>query len=329
MQGLDREAGEKFGLEVKSLVPYKDTYMLVTSQGRKLVRKMPFSTERLLFVHGAKEHLVKNGFSGVDRYLCTLSGEPYFIFENSCYTLIDFIDGHESSFDNDSDVCEAAAILAKLHQASRGYKATEGSKVQDDLGKLPGFFNKRLEDIKKMKKQAKKGKGRFDQLFLEHVNHFCEIGESAAADLAVSSYENLAEKARAEGLFCHHDYTHHNIMTDGTKTTVINFDYCCFELKMYDIANFIRRKMRKCEWDITKTEMIVNTYSGIEPLSKEEMAVMRIILQFPQKFWRVINRYYNSRRSWSERSYVIKLQEVIDEIGPHKEFIRRYSQLFQ
>ncbi|MEN6314395.1 MAG: CotS family spore coat protein, partial [Clostridiaceae bacterium] len=79
MQGIDREAGEKYGLEVKSLVPYKDTYMLVTSQGRKLIRKMPFSPERLLFVHGAKEHLIRNCFSDVDKYLCTLSGEPYFI----------------------------------------------------------------------------------------------------------------------------------------------------------------------------------------------------------------------------------------------------------
>lgn len=328
MQGIDREAGEKYGLEVKSLVPYKDTYMLVTSQGRKLIRKMPFSPERLLFVHGAKEHLIRNCFSGVDKYLCTLSGEPYFIFENGCYTLTDYIEGHESSFDNDSDVREAAITLANLHKASRGYIAPEGCKVQDDLGKLPGFFNKRLEDIKKMKKQAKKGKGRFDQLFLEYVSHFCEIGESAAAELASSSYEKLVETARTERLFCHHDYTHHNIIMDGMKTTVINFDYCCYELKVYDIANFIRRKMRKCEWDITKTELIINSYIGIEPLSREEMTVMKIILQFPQKFWRVINRYYNSRRSWSERSYVIKLQEVIDEIEPHREFLKRYSKLF-
>ncbi len=80
--------------------------------------------------------------------------------------------------------------------------------------------------------------------------------------------------------------------------------------------------MRKCEWDISKTELIIDSYNSVEPLSADEMAVMKIILKFPQKFWRVVNRYYNSRRSWSERSFVARLQEVIEEIGPHREFIK-------
>lgn len=328
MQGMDREVAENYGLEVRNLVPYKDTFMIVTPQGRKVMRKVPFSPERLWFVHGAKEHLAGNGFTGVDRYLCTLAGEPSFNFDNSCYTLVDFIDGRESSFDNDNDVQRAAITLAELHRASRGYIAPEGCKVQDDLGRLPGYFSKRLEDIKKMKKQAKKGKSRFDQLFLENVDYFCEIGESAAAELVISSYGKLVESTKEKGVFCHHDYTHHNIIMDGERVVVINFDYCCFELKVYDIANFIRRKMRKCDWDISKTEMIIHSYNSIDTLSNEELAVMKIILQFPQKFWRVVNRYYNSRRSWSERSFVIRLQEVIDEIGPHKEFIKNYNTIF-
>ena len=322
MQGMDREVSEVFGLDVRNLVPYKDTFMIVTSQGRKVIRKIPFSPERLYFVHGAKEHLARNGFSCVDRYLCTLKGEPFFNYDNACYTLADFIDGRECNFDNDLDVKKAAAALAAMHRTSRGYVAPAGCKVQDDLGKLPGYFSKRLDDIRKMKKQAKRGKGRFDQLFLEHVDYFFEIGESATEELNSSGYAGLVETTREEGLFCHHDYTHHNIIMEEDKVSLVNFDYCCFELKIYDIANFIRRKMRKCEWDITKTVLIIDSYSAIEPLSPEDMAVLKIVLKFPQKFWRVVNRYYNSRRSWSERSFVTRLQEVIDEIGPHREFIK-------
>lgn len=322
MQGMDREVTEVFGLDVRNLVPYKDTFMIVTPQGRKVIRKMPFSPERLKFVHGAKEHLTGNGFSGVDRYLCTLEGEPCFSFDNSYYTLTDFIEGRECSFDNDLDVKRAAVTLAEMHKASRGYTAPDGCKVQDDLGKLPGYFSKRLDDIRKMRKQAKRGKGRFDQLFLEHVDYFCKLGESAAEELESSGYLKLVNDTRTEGLFCHHDYTHHNIIMEAEKVTLANFDYCCFELKVYDIANFIRRKMRKCDWDISKTELIINAYSSVEPLDSEDMTVMKIILKFPQKFWRVVNRYYNSRRSWSERSFVARLQEVIEEVGPHREFIK-------
>lgn len=327
MQGMDREINENYGFEVRGIIPYKDTYMLNTPKGRKVLKKMVFSPERILFVHGAKEHLAKNGFGNIDRYLCTFKDEPYFVFDNSTYIVTDFIEGRECSFDNDGEVQKAAVLLASMHRASRGYIPAIGCKVQDDLGKLPEYFNKRLEDIKKLRKQAKKGKSRFDHLFLEFVDYFCKIGESAAIELRNSSYGKLASEARAEGLFCHHDYTHHNIISNENKTSITNFDYCCFELKVYDIANFIRRKMRKCDWDIDKARIIIDGYSSIEPISKEEFIVMKLILQFPQKFWRVVNRYYNSRRSWSERSYVTKLQEVIDEVEFHRRFIEKYDRL--
>lgn len=59
----------------------------------------------------------------------------------------------------------------------------------------------------------------------------------------------------------------------------------------------------------------------------DEFLVMKYILQFPQKFWRVANRFYNSRRSWSEKSFVSRLQEVVDEIEYHKQFIERYEDI--
>lgn len=328
MQGMEREIAENYGLDVKNLFPYKDTFMIVTAQGRKVIKKIPFSVDRLRFVHGAKEHLASNGFDNIDRYICTLSGEPGFLYNNGCYTLTAFSEGRESNFDSDSDVKRAAVVLADMHKSSKGYSAPENSKVQDDLGKLPGFFAKRLDDIKKMKKQARKGKSRFDQLFLQYVDYFIELGEKASQELESSDYALITEKTMKEGLFCHHDYTHHNILMEGEKVIVTNFDYCCYELRVYDIANFIRRKMRKCDWDISKTELIIQSYNSVEALNSEELAVMKIILQFPQKFWRVVNRYYNSRHSWSEKSFIMRLQEVIDEVAPLNTFLLDYQRIF-
>jgi hypothetical protein len=54
------------------------------------------------------------------------------------------------------------------------------------------------------------------------------------------------------------------------------------------------------------------------------LKTMKIILQFPQKFWRVANRYYNSRHGLSDRVYLSKLQEVIDEAPYHKKFLEEF-----
>lgn len=325
MQGMDREITANYGLEVKNIAPYKDAYMVQTDKGRKILKKMQFSPERILFIHGAKEHLINNGFLGVDRYHVTCKGFPCFIFDNSSYVLYDLLEGHECNFDDDKEVIRSAKILADMHSASRGYLPPEGSKIQDDLGLLPVYFNKRLEDIKKLKKFAKKGKSSFDHLFLEYSDYFISMGEDALTQLEGSNYARLVEEAREQRSFCHHDFTHHNILLSDNGFSLINFDYCCFELRVYDIANLIRRKMRKCNWDMDKAKMILEAYNRVEPLSADEMAVMKTILQFPQKFWRVVNRYYNSRRSWSEKSFVAKLREVLDELDDHRTFIDNYS----
>ena len=124
------------------------------------------------------------------------------------------------------------------------------------------------------------------------------------------------------------DYAHRNIIMGDDKVHIINFDYCCYELRVYDVANLIRRKMRKCNWDIKKAISILDKYCSVEPLSKDDFVVLKIILQFPQKFWRVANRYYNSRRSWSERSFMARLREVTGEMDYHKKFIRNFSQVY-
>jgi CotS family spore coat protein len=328
MQGIENEIAGHYGLKVNNLFPYKDSLIIVTQQGRKLVRKLPFSAERLKFVHYAKEHLVSNGFACVDRYLLTLSGNPCFIYNNNCHVIVDHPTGREINLDNDNDVKRAAAALADLHKASRGFKAPQGCMIQDDLDKLPMFFSKRLDDIRKMKRQAQKGKGRFDQMVVRYADRFIESGEKAKEELISSGYGSIVERTRREQSFCHHDFTHNNILMDGEKATVINFEYCCYEIRIYDIANFIRRKMRKCGWDISKAGIILDSYNSIDMIGGDELAVMGAILRFPQKFWRVVNRYYNSRRSWSERNYISRLKEIVDEMEPFNEFIKHYRGLY-
>lgn len=328
MQSLDREISEIYNLDIKNTIIYRDSYIVDTSKGRKVIKKIPFSGDRLFFVHSAKEHLVNNGFTCLDSYLCTIDGRPYFNFENGCYVMVDYIEGRESDFESEKDIQSVSTTLGELHRASRGYKPPDECRVRDELGKLPEYFSKRLEDIRKMKKQAQRSMGQFDRMLLECVDTFYEDGKNAICELEASNYGQLVEQTREEGLFCHHDYAHHNIIMVEDKVHVTNFDYCCFELRVYDVANLIRRKMRKCDWDIKKAVSILDKYCCVEPLSKDDFEVLKIILQFPQKFWRVANRYYNSRRSWSERSFIMRLKEVTEEMNYHKKFIRNFSQVY-
>ncbi len=327
MQEIFGEIVSKYELDIKSAVPYKDFFILSTPSGKKILKKTQLLPERILFIHGAKEHLFRNGFENIDRYICTADGNPYLIGENATFVLLDHLEGNECNFDDRREIARASRLLASMHKASEGYIPPAGSKPRDELGKLPLYFNRRLDEIKKLKKVAKRGKGKFDYMFLEYIDYFYNLGESAAGLILNSKYNQLVEQVRKTGTFCHHDFTHHNILCTDDKLTLVNFDFCCFELKVYDIANFIRRKMRKCNWDINEAIIIIKEYRSMNNISEDEFLILKIILQFPQKLWRVVNKYYNSNHSWAERSYVLKLQEVIEEIPYHKSFMDKFELL--
>lgn len=328
MHDIDYEIADLFDFQIKAIVPYKDFYIVNTSKGKKVLKKCTSSPGRILFVHGAKEHLYRNNFRNIDRFICTADGSPYIYIDENIYTMTDFIEGRECDFNNRDDIVKASRLLALLHKASRGYKPPYDCIIQDDLGKLPFYFEKRLGELRRLKKVASKRKSEFDYLYINYVDYFIRSGEDAIKLLNQSNYNELVDNARQEGIFCHHDFTYHNIICAENETFITNFDYCCFELKLYDIANLLRRKMRKSNWDLKEAETIINEYRSIEDISKDEFFILWIMLKFPQKFWRVANRYYNSKRSWAERIYTMKLQEVIDEIEHLEPFLDKFEKLF-
>lgn len=327
MQPIDPDIAEQYDLDIKSIAPFKDAYIINTSAGRKILKKSILLPERVLFVHYAKEHLYKNNFTNIDRFLCTQDGLPYYAYENGIFTITEMIEGNECNFDNKRDMINASRHLALLHKASKGFIPPYEGFPRDDLGKLPIFLNKRLEEIKRLKKTAKKGRSKFDYLFLDYADFFYKLGENAIRVISLSNYEGLVSKARGVGILCHHDYTHHNIICSSEGIFVINFDFCSIELKVYDLANLIRRKMRKCNWNAGEAKSIISEYRQVEEIAGDELLILKAMLQFPQKFWRVINKYYNSRRSWSEKTYISKLYEVIEEAEAHGKFMERFDEL--
>jgi CotS family spore coat protein len=327
MQGILGRVREEYNIEIINTMNYRGGTVLLTPFGKKMLKKIPFSADRIHFIHRAKEHLYEKKFSNLDRYLCTKSGEPFAECEGERYTISNMVDGRECNFDSRPDLNSAVSMLAIMHKASQGFEQTETGFLKSDLGKLPNNFQKRLSDISKMKKKAIKERGKFDTLFLDWVDYFYKLGEDALDKLNLSKYYELVEQSRKQGYFCHHDYTHSNIILNEHKTYIINFDSCCVELKVYDLTNLLRRKMRKCNWDIKEAKNIIDEYKGIETISKDEFEVLRIMLQFPQKFWRISNRYYNTRHGWAEKIYMSKLNEVVEEVQYHQKFMEDIEQI--
>ena len=71
--------------------------------------------------------------------------------------------------------------------------------------------------------------------------------------------------------------------------------------------------LKRVDWDINFAKAIIESYNSVSPLSKEEYQVLYAYLQFPQRYWRLANRYYYNEVNWGQGTFTNKLQSIINE----------------
>ena len=76
------------------------------------------------------------------------------------------------------------------------------------------------------------------------------------------------------------------------------------------MANFLR-KLRKSHWSINDVKFILITNS-VRPMSKDEMYDLKLLLMFPQKFWRNVTGIATQGRAGVKKA-VLRIQEIEEE----------------
>ncbi|MGL4875300.1 MAG: CotS family spore coat protein [Clostridium sp.] len=325
------EIERQFSIKIETIKANKGVYYLNTNKGERCLKKINYGPQKLLFVCGAKEHLIENGFDKVDRYFFNIDGYPYALVNEDLYTLSMWLKGRECDFHKIEDVKLASKTLAKLHVASKGYDPPENSKLKSDLGRWPGLMKKRIKALDKMKEMARKKnvKTEFDLIYIKSVEFYKELAKEASDILITSDYERLCNIAEEEKVFCHHDFTYHNIIIDeNEEVNIIDFDYCKREIRAFDISNFMIKVLKRVDWNLEFAKEIIESYNEVSPLEAGEYRVLLAYLQFPQRFWRLANRYYYNEVTWGVNTFSKKIQGIIEEQENYLKFIKEFKELY-
>jgi CotS family spore coat protein len=322
------EIERQFNINIESIKANKGVYYVKTNKGERCLKKINYGPQKLLFVYGAKEHLIKNGFNTVDRYFLNIDEEPYAIVNEDIYTLSEWLGGRECDFHNIDEVRLAAKALAKMHEASKGYEPPENSKLKSDLGRWTQLMAKRIKSLDKMRDMLRKksNKSDFDVVYLKSMDFYKEMGQKALKNLEGSAYYELCAIAERDKSFCHHDYTYHNIvLNEENDVYVIDFDFCKREVRTFDISNFMIKVLKRVDWDMNYARAIIDSYNSVSNLSNEEYKVLYAYLQFPQRYWRLANRYYYNEVSWGQNTFYNKLQGIVEERENYLKFLSEYE----
>jgi spore coat-associated protein S len=325
------EIERQFNLKIENIRPNRGVYLLKTDKGMKCLKRINYGTQKLLFVYGAKEHLINNGFPYVDKYSVNVDGNPYALVNEDIYTLSEWINGRECDFKNKEDIINASKCLANMHIASKGYEPPENSKLKTDLGRWHHLMEKRVKALDKMNDMGRKksNKESFDLNYMKAVKFYKDLGRKAIEVLNDSQYDELCDLTKDEKGFCHHDFTYHNIVIDDdNNVNVIDFDYCKREIRAYDISSFMIKVLKRSDWNIENAKLIFDSYNEVSPLRDEEYRVIFAFLLFPQRFWRLANRYYYNEVNWKLKTFNNKLEELISEQEKYIHFIEQFKKIY-
>jgi len=322
------DIAREFGCKVYYSTPLRAVNLVQTDRGLVIIKETYRDPDKIFYIHGLKEHLYENGFTRLDRYMLSIYELPFAIKDNRVFVMEGYIGGRECSFTNPYDREKAVMTLAELHRAGRGYTPPTGAAQRDSIGKWKRSFRKKIDDLILFKGEARKKrkKSRFDRQFLKDVDYYIEMCWRGYDTLKNSRYDELCKKAQAEKAICHHDYTYHNlIISPDGELNVIDFDYSCHELPLYDLAALIQKVLRRYSYDTELALQMIDEYSSIEPLGHEELVLMLALFEFPQKYWRITERYYNNKTDWDEEDFLSKYNDIVSV----KEFAYDFTEEFR
>lgn len=321
---------EKYPLEVLKLHRGRGAWMCETDQGLKLIRPYKGSPKRLTWEVEMKKQLKERGCLYIDQIICNQDGE-YMTkdIDEESYIVSDWFSGRECNTRDAKDVLKAIVHLADMHLKMRGMSILNDEMhllEMDEICKrnLMEEMCRRLREFRMIRNYIcrKKQKNEFDRKFLKIYEQYLEEGNRAVKILYDMGYETLFSDTCQNIDLCHGDFHQHNLIMQRDGIALVRFDHMHIGVQVSDLYVFMRKILEKNHWNIGLGMAMLDAYKRIVPMDYKEMRCLYALLVFPEKLWKITNRYSNTRKSWMSAQNMAKLDKWIREEDERASFLK-------
>lgn len=242
--------------------------------------------------------------------------------DGTAYVLKTWQEGRECGIHDREECLEAVRLLARMH----------GSMVLPaDMPDIPVAFspekeydkhNKELKRVRKYLRQ-KGQKSWFETSLRKAFDPFLE--QALAVTEEWKEYCRDAEPSQTPGQgsvsLCHGDYQYHNILLGPDGWFVVNFEKCLCDDPVRDLYLLLRKLLEKGDWSVPLGEELLEAYGKERPISARSWIDLYYRLAYPEKFWKIVNFYYNSGKAWIPGKNQEKLERVIEQEKEKQHFL--------
>lgn len=325
MNEKQKEVADQYDITVEASYRSRGCLHLVTNQGLFMITPYNGSPLRLACEYELQKKLIEEDFCLVDEILPNREGglisyDKYrtpFIVKRS-------YEGRECSLKEAEDIRKACMNLAKLHKVFlrfEDYQVPNRESIS-----IPKLLLQKTRELKRIRNYIRKSGRRteFELTFTSCYERFYEEGEQA---LKWADQQEDSLWQQGYGL-CHGSYHQHNVLIVGNEVVTLNLGQFHYNQQMLDFYNIIRKAMEKNQYQLQVMEEGMEAYSQVLSLKEEDFRLLYLLFSFPEKFWKISNQYYNSKKCWMPPKNLEKLQKAIEQNEKRKKFLTNFCEKY-
>ena len=309
---------ENYDIEVLRTWKGRGAILCETKQGTYIWKEYTGRREKALFQDALLTMVKDKGFEKVESILKNKEQELLTKdTDGTSYILKTYLEGRECNVRDAEECVLAVETLAEFHNASYSKEPLPGI----CMPRTPHLeFEKHNKELKRVRKYLwdKSPKTDFEIYLMKNYDYFLNLALQMTEELRF--YKGSEERR----VTCHGDYQHHNIMFCKDGVYLINFEKCVSDSPVRDLYLFMRKLMEKSNWAEGIGFELINSYDKIRPMEKEEYRQLYYRLAYPEKFWKIVNFYYNSGKAWIPGRNLEKLIRVTGQEKDKQDFLSKF-----
>lgn len=299
---------EQYEIEVNRTWKGRGAILCDSNKGLLILKEYCGPADKVEFQDYLLKHINESDDVRVESILRTKEDE-FIVYDQDrvAYIVKTYCDGRECNHRDIEECRQAVSVLAKLHRVSD----LSGC---DILSEQPVYradkeYEKHNRELKKVRKflREKSQKTDFEIYLMKHYDYFMNNALQITDELRYYAYE---EDSYEFPIVCHGDYQYHNIMQTESGSVLLNFEKCVRDYPVRDLYLFLRKLLEKNNWSQTLGDMLLESYNMERTLTERDYKQLYYRLAYPEKFWKIVNFYYNSGKAWIPGRNMEKIEKL-------------------
>jgi len=314
---------DQYEIEVKGTRKGRGAILCDTDRGTLIFKEYGGHPEHLKIQDRFLKTIAAKGLVEAEELIPAKEGELFVKDgDGTSYVLKTYREGRECNVRETEECLAAVRLLAKLHLSTQDGLTPDAFPEEGKVRE----YEKRNRELRRIRKflVGRSQKTWFEISLLGCFDFFYD--QAREAQESWEAYGAAAERNQ-EICYCHGDYQYHNVLLDQKTWFLINFERCAADDPVRDLHLLLRKLLEKSNWSIPLGEKLLREYERIRPLSAMSFIDLRHRLQYPEKFWKIANFYYNSGKAWIPGRNMEKLEKLMSQEKQKQEFLETVFQI--